>query len=65
MSTGLTFVVYLAAMLTIGILAYRRTRDLSDYILGGRRLGSWVTALTARALKPKRGLPGLEEAQNG
>ncbi len=26
---------------------------------------SWVTALTARALKPKRALPGLEEAQNG
>ncbi len=48
-SIGLTFVVYLSAMLVIGILAYRRTRDLSDYILGGRRLGSSVTALSAQA----------------
>lgn len=46
---GLTFIVYLVAMLIVGIVAYRRTRDLSDYILGGRRLGSWVTALSAQA----------------
>lgn len=46
---GLTFIVYLVAMLIIGVVAYRRTRDLSDYILGGRTLGSWVTALSAQA----------------
>ncbi len=46
---GLTFIVYLVAMIIVGIVAYRRTRDLSDYILGGRRLGSWVTALSAQA----------------
>jgi sodium/proline symporter len=46
---GLTFVVYLVAMLLIGVVAYRRTLDLSDYILGGRRLGSGVAALSAQA----------------
>lgn len=44
-----SFIVYLAAMLAIGMIAYRRTRDFSDYILGGRRLGSTVTALSAGA----------------
>jgi sodium/proline symporter len=36
-------------MLLIGWYAYRRTSDLSDFILGGRRLGSWVAALSAGA----------------
>lgn len=44
-----SFIVYLAAVLAIGVIAYRRTRDFSDYILGGRRLGSTVTALSAGA----------------
>lgn len=35
----LTFGVYLLAVLTIGAIAWRRTRDLSDFVLGGRRLG--------------------------
>ena len=46
---GLTFVVYLLLMLGIGVVAWRRTRNLSDFVLGGRRLGSWVTALSASA----------------
>ncbi len=44
-----SFVVYLVAMLAIGVYAYRRTRDHADYLLGGRRLGSVVTALSAGA----------------
>lgn len=47
--TAVTFTVYLALMLIIGWLGYRATRNLSDYILGGRRLGSFVTALSAGA----------------
>lgn len=35
----ITFAAYLAAMLAIGVWAYRQTNDLSDYILGGRSLG--------------------------
>lgn len=46
---GATFFVYLLVVLAIGIVAWRRTANLSDYILGGRRLGSWVTALSAQA----------------
>ncbi len=46
---GITFFVYLCAMLLIGAYAFRRTRDLRDFILGGRRLGSWVAALSAGA----------------
>jgi sodium/proline symporter len=43
----LTFIVYLAVMLGIGIIAYRRTQDLSDYVLGGRNLGPIPSALSA------------------
>jgi len=45
----LTFVLYLLVVLAIGIVAWRRTADLRDYILGGRRLGRWTTALSAQA----------------
>ncbi len=45
----ITFVVYLLLILFIGIKAYQRTQDLSDYILGGRKLGSVVTALSVGA----------------
>jgi sodium/proline symporter len=45
----LTFVVYLLVVLAIGIVAWRSTADLRDYILGGRRLGRWTTALSAQA----------------
>lgn len=62
----LTFALYLLAMLIIGIWAYRRTANLADYILGGRRLGTWVTALSASASDMSGwlllGLPGLAYA---
>jgi len=58
----ITFVVYIAAMVLIGLFAYLRTKDLSDYILGGRSLGSFVTALSAGASDMSgwllMGLPG-------
>ncbi|MDJ0806768.1 MAG: sodium/proline symporter PutP [Gammaproteobacteria bacterium] len=46
---GLTFFLYLIVVLGIGLVAWRRTRNLSDFVLGGRRLGSWVAALSASA----------------
>ncbi len=46
---GATFAAYLVVVLVIGVVAWRRTANLADYILGGRRLGSWVTALSAQA----------------
>lgn len=47
--TLITFIVYLVAMLSIGVIFYRLTHNLSDYILGGRRLGGAVAALSAGA----------------
>jgi sodium/proline symporter len=45
----LTFVVYFAAMIGFGVVAYLRTRSLSDYLLGGRKLSALVSALSAEA----------------
>lgn len=60
--TLITFVIYIAATVLIGLFAYRATHNLSDYILGGRRLGSVVTALSAGASDMSgwllMGLPG-------
>lgn len=44
-----TFFVYIFGMILIGFVAWRSTRSFGDYILGGRRLGSLVTALSAGA----------------
>ncbi|PXX99695.1 sodium/proline symporter PutP [Halomonas sp. LBP4] len=49
MAIGITFAIYLLVMLGIGIVAYKRTTDLSDYILGGRSLGPWTSAISAGA----------------
>ena len=60
--TLITFVIYIVAMVLIGLMAYRSTNNLSDYILGGRSLGSVVTALSAGASDMSgwllMGLPG-------
>lgn len=44
-----SFSLYLIMMVLIGWYFYRRTNDLSDYILGGRKLNAWVTSLSAQA----------------
>ncbi|WP_150303778.1 sodium/proline symporter PutP [Pseudomonas saliphila] len=44
-----TFAVYIAIMLGIGFVAYKRTSNLSDYILGGRTIGPGTAALSAGA----------------
>ena len=58
-----TIVVYMGICLVLGFVAYRRTTNLSDFILGGRSLGSWVTAMSAQASDMSgwllMGLPGL------
>ena len=45
----ITFFIYLLLILIIGVVAYRRTHNLNDYILGGRKLGPLVTALSVGA----------------
>jgi sodium/proline symporter len=60
--TWITFVLYILAMVLIGFIAYRATKNFNDYILGGRSLGSFVTALSAGASDMSgwllMGLPG-------
>ncbi|HAB92396.1 MAG TPA: sodium:proline symporter, partial [Pseudomonas sp.] len=60
--TLVTFSVYIALMLGIGLWAWRSTKNFSDYILGGRSLGSFVTAMSAGASDMSgwllMGLPG-------
>ncbi|HAH70953.1 MAG TPA: sodium:proline symporter, partial [Succinivibrionaceae bacterium] len=61
-TTTTTFIVYIFGMLVIGIVAAKSTSSLSDYVLGGRRLGKFVTALSAGASDMSgwllMGLPG-------
>jgi sodium/proline symporter len=45
----ITFAVYILGMVGIGFAAWFYTRSFDDYILGGRSLGSFVTALSAGA----------------
>lgn len=45
----ITFILYFVFMLGIGVYYFSKSKDLSDYILGGRTLNSWVTALSAQA----------------
>ena len=65
METGtlISLALYFLAMLSIGVYGYfKSTSDLSDYMLGGRRLGPGVTALSAGASDMSgwmlMGLPG-------
>ena len=44
-----TFAIYILAMIGIGFVAWYSTRSFDDYILGGRSLGPYVTALSAGA----------------
>ena len=46
---GITFTLYLFVMLMIGWYFYVRTKNLSDYTLGGRKLGYWGTSISAQA----------------
>lgn len=48
-ATFVAFFVYLLLLLVIGVIMYRMTNDLSDYVLGGRKLGPAVAALSAGA----------------
>ncbi|MGR8921838.1 MAG: sodium:solute symporter family transporter, partial [Gammaproteobacteria bacterium] len=62
-TTGIGFAAYLGLVLGIGVWAWRRTRDIADYLIGGRRVGAAVAALSAGASDMSGwlllGLPGL------
>lgn len=58
-----TIVVYLIAVLVVGFHFARKNESVSDFYLGGRRLGPLVTAMSAEASDMSSyllmGLPGL------
>ena len=60
----LAMVLYMAAVIAIGVVFARRAnKDTESYFLGGRSLGPWVTAFSAEASDMSgyllMGLPGL------
>ena len=61
-TTTTTFIVYIFAMIVIGLYAARSTSSLKDYVLGGRSLGKVITGLSAGASDMSgwllMGLPG-------
>lgn len=63
LSAVFAFVSYLVVVMIIGVVAFLATRNLSDYVLGGRKLGGAVAALSAGASDMSSwllmGLPGL------
>ena len=47
MTTAITIgmiIIYVAIMMGIGVYTARQTRSVSDFVLGGHSVGSWLTA---------------------
>ncbi len=59
----ITIVAYLVLMIIVGIACSRKNKDVSDFYLGGRKLGPIVTAMSAEASDMSSwllmGLPGV------
>lgn len=49
LAIAITLVAYKLALVAIGVLTNRRTKDAADFFLGGRGLGPWVAAISASA----------------
>ena len=48
-SKAATFVIlfiYVAVMITIGFYTSKKTKSTADFMLGGRNVGSWLTAFS-------------------
>ncbi len=59
----IAFVLYLGMMIYIGLRTANKNNSSADFFLGGRKVGPWVTALSAEASDSSAwllmGLPGL------
>ena len=59
----ISIVAYLAVVVIIGVIYSRRTKNVGDFYLGGRKLGPLVTAMSAEASDMSSwllmGLPGV------
>ena len=58
----IAFILYFVFVLAMGTYFYRRTKNMEDYVLGGREMNPYVTALSAQASDMSgwllMGLPG-------
>lgn len=61
-ATIVGFILYLCMMLGVGIVTWRLNQSTSDYYIGGRKLGPWLTAFSERTSGESAwlllGLPG-------
>ena len=59
----IAFALYLGLMIFVGLRTAKNNNSASDFFLGGRKVGPWVTALSAEASDSSAwllmGLPGL------
>lgn len=59
----IVLIIYMILMIGIGFIFYRKKISSSEFVLGGRKLNPWVTALSAEASDMSgwmlMGLPGL------
>ena len=59
----ISIVIYMIAIIGIGIYYAKKNNDAGDFYLGGRKLGPFVTAMSAEASDMSSyllmGLPGL------
>ena len=58
-----TIIIYLVAVVIIGVVCSKKNNAVDDFYLGGRKLGPFVTAMSAEASDMSSwllmGLPGL------
>ena len=45
-----TIIIYLAAVVYIGVLCSKKNNAVDDFYLGGRKLGPFVTAMSAECV---------------
>ena len=59
----ITIAVYLIMMVVVGVICAKKTDNVGDFYLGGRKLGPFVTAMSAEASDMSgwllMGLPGV------
>ena len=59
----ITIIVYLLSMMAVGFIYSKKNKDVSDFYLGGRKLGPFVSAMSAEASDMSSwllmGLPGV------
>ena len=62
----ITIAVYLIMMVVVGVICAKKTDNVGDFYLGGRKLGPFVTAMSAEASDMSgwllMGLPGVAYA---